>query len=278
MKETSLARAVKAAAAIILAVLWILPFVGVIMTSLRPYGEVVNGWWRMEELHVSLDNYAYVLWKTSIPLVRPLFNSLFTSVLGAFFPTLFGSMAAYAFCRHRIPGKTGITVLLLCLMAIPGQMIANPAFRRLNALGLLDTYTGIVLMNTVTALPWILFFMMNVIRTQDIGIEEAAKIDGASDYWIYAGIVLPQSGPALISAYILQFVWSWNTFFWPLILVYDTHKMMATQVVPMLLGQFYHNWGALSAAVVVVMLVPVALFLVFQRSYIEGSVGFITEK
>ena len=270
--------AAKAGLAVLLAIVWILPFIGVVMTSLRPYGEVVNGWWRFNQFHVSLTNFGYVLSGTSIPLLRPLANSFFTSILGALVPTLFGSMAAYAFTRHRIPGKTAFVVVILCLMAIPGQMIANPAFRSLNFLGLLDTYTAVVLMNTVTALPWIIFFMMNVIKSQDISIEEAAKIDGASDYWIYRSIVIPQSGPSLISVFLLQFVWSWNSFFWPLILVYDPKKMMATQVVPMLLGQFYQNWGALAAAVVLVMIVPVTSFLAFQRYYLEGSVGFVSER
>jgi multiple sugar transport system permease protein len=270
--------AVRAALAVLVGVIWLLPFVGVIMTSLRPYAEVVNGWWRLRPFHVGLENYRYVLSGISIPMGRPLANSFFTSILGAAFPALLGSMAAYAFVRHRIPGKTGITVVLLCLMAVPGQMIANPAFRTINAIGLLDTYGSVVLMNTVTAIPWILFFMMNVIKMQDVAIEEAAKIDGASDYWIYRAIVLPQSGPSLISVMLLQFVWSWNSFFWPLILVYDQRKLMATQVIPMLLGQFYQNWGALTAAVVLVMAIPVTLFLVFQKAYIQGSVGFISDK
>lgn len=277
-RANSVVMAGRSVLAVLLGILWLLPFVGVIMTSLRPYAEVVNGWWQTRPFHVSLTNYIYVLSGISIPMARPLVNSFFTSLLGAFFPTLFGSMAAYAFIRHRIPGKTAITVLLLCLMAVPGQMIAIPAFRTINAIGLLDTYAGVILMNTVTALPWILFFMMNVIKMQDVAIEEAAKIDGASDYWIYRSIVLPQSGPSLVSVMLLQFVWSWNSFFWPLIIIYNPKKLMATQVIPMLMGQFYHNWGALTAAVVLVMLIPVTLFLIFQRSYIQGSVGFIAEK
>jgi multiple sugar transport system permease protein len=273
-----IASAGRTSLAALLGIIWLLPFVGVIMTSLRPYAEVVNGWWQPRPFHVSLSNYVYVLSGISIPMGRPLLNSFFTSILGAFFPTLFGSMAAYAFARHRVPGKTAITVLLLCLMAVPGQMIANPAFRTINAIGLLDSYWSVILMNTVTALPWILFFMMNVIKMQDVAIEEAAKIDGASDYWIYRAIVLPQSGPSLVSVMLLQYVWSWNSFFWPLILIYNPKKLMATQVIPMLLGQFYQNWGALSAAVVLVMAVPVTLFLVFQKSYVQGSVGFISDK
>lgn len=248
------------------------------MASLRPYNEIIDGWWRFDELHISFKNYRYVLFETTIPMIRPLLNSLFSSIFGAIIPALFGSMAAYAFTRHYLPGKTVVTVVILCLMAIPGQMIAIPVFQRINAIGLLDTYTGVILMNTVTSLPWIIFFMMNVIKGQSISIEEAARIDGASDYQVFAHIVLPQSLPALASVIVLQFVWSWNSFFWPLIIVYDMDKLMATQVIPMLRGQFYTNWGALSAAALLVMGIPILIFLLFQNIFIQGSVGFADEK
>lgn len=261
-----------------LSILWLLPIVGVVMASLRPYQEIVDGWWRFDEVTISFANFSYVLFKTTIPMVRPLANSFVSSIFGALIPASLGTMTAYAFIRHHLPGKTLITVLILCLMAIPGQMIAIPVFKRINAIGLLDTYTGVVLMNTVTSLPWILFFMMNVIKGQSIAIEEAARIDGASDYRIFFEIVVPQSLPALASVGILQFVWSWNSFFWPLIIIYDMKKLMATQVIPMLRGQFYTNWGALSAAALLVMGIPIIIFLFFQNLFIQGSVGFTDDK
>ncbi len=261
-----------------LGVLWFLPFVGVLVESIRPFEEVSNGWWRVEQLHISLSNYAKIFSGTTLPMLKPLWNSFFCSILGAAIPILLGSMAAYAFARHRLPLKTVLVVVILCLMAIPGQMIAIPAFRRLYSLGLLDRYSGVILMNTVTSLPWIIFFMMNVIRIQDVQLEEAGTIDGASDYRIFLSIVLPQCGPSLISAGLLQFVWSWNTFFWPLILIFNPKKMMITQVIPMLRGQFYTDWGILTAGSVLVMIVPIAVFLAFQRYYIQGSVGFAAEK
>jgi len=263
---------------VLLSILWLLPIIGVVMASLRPYQEIVDGWWRFDEVTISFANFSYVLFKTTIPMVRPLVNSFVSSIFGALIPACLGTMAAYAFIRHYLPGKTFITVLILCLMAIPGQMIAIPVFKRINAIGLLDTYAGVVLMNTVTSLPWILFFMMNVIKGQSIAIEEAARIDGASDYRIFFEIVVPQSLPALGSVGILQFVWSWNSFFWPLIIIYDMKKLMATQVIPMLRGQFYTNWGALSAAALLVMGIPIIVFLFFQNLFIQGSVGFTDDK
>ncbi len=277
-RESAFRRILRALLATAVGVLWILPFVGVVAGSLRPYAEIVNGWWRLDEFSLTLKNYRTVTSGMSIPMMRSLWNSFFTSVLGAAFPALFGSMAAYAFARHWIPGKSLAIVVILSLMAIPGQMIAIPAFKILNGLGLLDRFASVVVMNTATALPWIIFFMLNVIKGQDLNIEEAAKIDGASDYWIFARVVLPQSYPALVSVGILQFVWSWDSFFWPLVCIFDPRKFMATQVIPMLKGQFIQDWGALCAASVLVVAVPVILFVAFQKYYIAGSVGFVGDK
>jgi len=257
---------------------WALPLVGVLMASVRPYGEIIDGWWNLSEFHTTLENYHYVLFQTSLPMLLPLWNSLWSSVLGALLPTFFGSMAAYAFARHRFPGKALLLVVIVCLMAVPAQMIAIPVFRRMNDLGLLDSLISVILMNTVTALPWILFFLTNIMKGLDPSTEEAGKIDGASEFRLYLSVVLPQIAPALVSVFVLQFVWSWNTFFWPLILVFDQNNLVATQVIPMLRGQFYTNWGYLASAAVLVMVVPVAVFLGFQRSYVEGQFGFSAEK
>jgi multiple sugar transport system permease protein len=271
-------RALKTAIGLMIGIIWFLPFAGVLVESIRPFEEVSNGWWRIDELHLNLASYVKIFSGTTLPMLGPLWNSFFSSILGALIPVILGSMAAYAFARQWLPAKTVVIVIILCLMAIPGQMIAIPAFRRLYALRLLDTYTGVILMNTVTSLPWIIFFMMNVVKMQDIQIEEAGIIDGASDYRIFRSIVLPQCGPSLISAGLLQFVWSWNTFFWPLILIFNPKKMMVTQVIPMLRGQFYTDWGILTAGATLVMVVPIVVFLAFQRYYIQGSVGFAVDK
>ena len=266
------------ATVILLSLFWILPLIGIIMVSFRPYKEVINGWWDFSSFTFSFKNYRFVLFETSLPMIRSMFNSFWSSALGSLFPALLGSMTAYAFSRHYIPKKSLILTSLLVLMAIPGQMIAIPVFKIMNQIRLLDKLTGIVLLNTVTALPWIIFFMLNFINSQNISIEEAARIDGASDYVIFRCIVLPQSISALISVGLLQFVWSWNSFFWPLICLYDPRKLVATQIIPMLRGQFLTDWGALAAASILVVSVPLILFMTLQKYYIRGSVGWSIDK
>ncbi len=261
-----------------LGIFWVLPFVGIFMASIRPESEIVHGWWVFEEFQPTIANYLDVLLGTSLPLLRPLWNSFYISVWGTIVPIILGGFAGYAFARHTIPFKKTIIVALLSLMAIPLQMISVPVFKIMNGLRLLDTFTSVIIMDTTTALPWIIFFMMNFVRSQPIEIEESAKIDGASSFQIVTLIVIPQSIPALISVFTLQFVWCWVDFFLPLIFLYSPEKYVSIQVIPMLRGQFVANWGQLSAAAILVTAVPFLLFMFLQKYYIKGSVGWIAEK
>ncbi len=261
-----------------LGILWALPFVGILMVSIRPETEIVHGWWVFDEFNPSFENYIEVLFRTTIPLVRPLINSFYISLLGTIVPIVIGGFAGYAFARHKVPFKKTLIVILLSLMAIPLQMISVPIFRIMNSLNLLDSFTSVIILDTATAIPWIVFFMMNFVNAQPIAIEESAKIDGASSLQIVTKIVLPQSIPALLSVFTLQFVWCWVDFFLPLIFIYSPEKYVSVQVIPMLRGQFVANWGHLSAASVLVTAVPFLLFMFLQKYYIKGAVGWIVEK
>ena len=259
-------------------ILWLLPFVGLIMASIRPSVELIDGWWVFREFNPTLANYFKVLFETSLPMIRPLYNSFVVSALGTLLPTALASMAGYAFARHRIPFKGVIIVVLLSLLAIPMQMIVVPLYRIVNAVGLLDSLWAVVILNTATAIPWITFFFMNTVKSQPFEIEESAKIDGAVEWQIFSRISIPQSVPALLSIFTLQFVWCWVDFFLPLIFLYTPDKFVAVQVIPLLRGQFVANWGDLSAASVIVTLVPFFLFMGLQRCYVSGSVGWVAER
>lgn len=255
-------------------VIWVLPFIGIFMASIRPYEEILRGWWVFEEFNFTLANYIQVWSHTTIPMMRPMINSFFVSILGTVIPMILGALAGYAFCRHIIPFKSSILMLMLVLLTIPLQMLAVPIFKMMHSLALVDTFTSLILINTATALPWIIFFMMNFFSIQPIEVEEAAKIDGASSFQIFYRVALPQSIPALGSVFVLQFIWCWVDFFLPLILIYSPEKYMAVQVIPMMRGEFMANWGLISAASVLVTAVPFLIFMFLQKYYIRGSIGW----
>lgn len=261
-----------------IAVLWIMPFVGIFMASIRPTSELTRGWWNFSSFNPGVKNYFMVLFGDSIPMLQSLWNSSYISLLSTLIPMVLGITAGYAFARDYIPFKKFIIIGLLALMALPLQAIAIPVYKIMNTLGLIDSIWSVVILNAATGLPWIIFFMMNYIRLIPIELEEAATIDGCGAYRCFFYIVLPQTIPAMISVFILQFVFCWTDFFLPLIFLFSSENYTAIQVIPMLKGQFFANWGELAAASVVVILPPFLLFMFLQKYYIRGAVGWISDK
>jgi multiple sugar transport system permease protein len=190
------------------------------------------------------------------------------------FPIFIGSLAAYGILRFKLPFRRGILVVTLLLMAIPQHMVAIPLFNILNGMGMIDTYAGLILVHTAWGIPWILLFMRAYFSTVPIEIEEAANIDGAGRLRTFMRIVLPMSWPGLASVACLQFSWTWNEFFLALIFIYSPDKAVATQRIPLLRGEYHIDWGILTAAALLITMVPVLIFVLLQKYYVKGFLGF----
>lgn len=256
------------------ALIWILPFLGVLMTSIRPFREVLFGWWNFADFHPSFNNFVEAWNHPNVPLGIGVRNSFLVAIPSTFIPMLVASLAAYGFARFSFPIRDYIFASIVLMMAVPQQMIAVPIFQIMNSLGLVDNYIGLILVHSAWGLAWIILFMRNFFLTLPIEIEEAAKVDGASDFKIFYKIVLPMALPALASVAVLQFMWVWNDFFLALILISSHDKLLATQRIPLMRGEFFVDWGVLSAASILVMMVPVLIYVLLQKYYIQGMVGW----
>jgi len=256
------------------ALIWVLPFLGVLMTSIRPFSEVLYGWWNFAEFHPSSKNFVEAWNHPNVPLGLGIRNSFLVAIPSTFIPMFVASLAAYGFARFSFPIRDYIFVSIVVIMAVPQQMVAVPIFQIMNRLGLVDNYIGLILVHSAWGLAWIILFMRNFFLTLPIEIEEAAKVDGASDFEIFYKIVLPMALPALASVAVLQFMWVWNDFFLALILIYDPGKLLATQRIPLMRGVYFVDWGVLSAASILVMMVPVFIYALLQKYYIQGMIGW----
>jgi multiple sugar transport system permease protein len=254
--------------------IWIVPFLGILMSALRPQSELVHGWWRLSPLTLSLENFARAWNHPTAPVGEGIRNSLFMVIPATILPLLVSSLAAYGLLRFHFPLRGPLSLLIVLLLAIPQQMVAVPLFRFLRDLGLINTYTGLILAHSAWALPWMTMFLRNYFATLPLEVEEAASIDGANSLQIFTRIVLPSSLPGLASAAALQLTWAWNDFFLALILIYDPAKLVATQRIPLLRGQYHIDWGVLTAASILTMAIPVLVFALLQRSYIRGLIGW----
>ena len=261
-------------AAWLLSLVWIVPFLGLLMTAIRPLKEIIHGWWNFDSFNPMFKNFLGAWNHPTVPLSEGMRNSLIVAVPATIIPIFVASIAAYGFARFSFPIKNYLFVTIVLLMAIPQQMVAAPIFRIMKELGLLNSYLGLIIVHSAWGSPWILFFMRNFFSTLPIEVEEAAKIDGSSDSQIFFRIILPMSLPAIASATVLQFMWVWSDFFLALILLYSPAKLVATQRIPLMRGVYHVDWGILSAGALLVMLVPLLIFVFLQRYYIKGMVGW----
>jgi multiple sugar transport system permease protein len=252
--------------------IWIIPFLGVVMASIRPFSEVQFGWWNFQSFHPTLENF-YDAWvgKTSrAPLSSAMVNSLIVTIPATFIPIFVAALAAYSFARFSFRTKDLLFFAIVLLQTIPQQMVILPILTLMKNIGLLNTYVGLILVHTAFGLPWQILFLRNFFSTLPVEVEEAARIDGASYFKIFYKIVLPMSLPALASIVSLQFVWVWNDFFFALTLIYNPSMRLATQTIPTIRGRYEPNWSILSAASIIVMIVPIAIYVALQRYYVRG--------
>ncbi|GBF09908.1 ABC transporter, permease protein [Aeropyrum pernix] len=257
------------------ALVWLLPFIGLFMVSVRPYGEViVKGWWNIVDATFTMDNYIKAWSYDPYSVSGGYINSLIVALPATVIPVTAASFAAYGFSRFSFPLKSYLFLVTILLMALPQQIVVVPLFLLLKNLGLINTFPGIILVHSAWGMAWIIFFMKNFFDILPREVEEAARVDGASDFRIFYKIVLPMSLPGILSASVLQFTWVWSSFFFELIFLIDPSKWVITQRIANMKGTYLVDWGLIAAGSVFAMAVPLAVYMLLQRYYIRGFVGW----
>ena len=178
------------------------------------------------------------------------------------------------FARFQTRTRDYVFLSVVLLMAVPQMMVAVPVYNLMIALHLVSSLWSLILLHSAWGIPWILLFMRNFFRSLPPEIEEAARVDGASDFKIFFRIVLPMSLPAMAAVVVFQFMWVWNDFFFAQVLIQNANWYLSTQCVPRLVGQYVRPFDLLSAAAILTMSVPVALYIILQRFYIRGLIGW----
>lgn len=216
-------------------------------------------------------NWAKV-WNTSLgpgaTFPRWLFNTAFLSVSIAVLEVIGCSMAAYAFSRLRFPGRDLVFALMLASMMIPGAVTLIPGYVLMSKFKLVNTYWSLLLPGIVSA--GAIFILTQFFKSVPRDLEEAAYIDGASQFQIYKDVILPLSRPALLTVFILQFQAMWNNFLTPLLYL-NTPRMWVLNVALSVFRQQYKAAWNLTLVGAVFNAIPVMiLFFIFSRYYIEG--------
>jgi multiple sugar transport system permease protein len=255
----------------LIATIWLIPFLGVFIASIRPFSEVRFGWWNLQPFTLDFSNYVDAfIGQTASPLSNAMFNSLLVSIPATFLPILVSALAAYSFARFRSRTKDILFLVLVLLQTIPQQMVIVPVFTLFRNLNLINNYVGLILLHTAFGLPWQILFLRNFFSTLPKEVEEAALVDGASHFKIFRRIVLPLTLPALASLVSLQFVFVWNDFFFALATILDPAAKLAPQIIPLLIGRYELNFSLLAAGSILVMIIPIAIYVALQRYYVRG--------
>jgi multiple sugar transport system permease protein len=200
-------------------------------------------------------------------------NSLFLAVTITAISLALSSLGGYAFARLRFPGRELLFVLVLGTLMIPDQLRLIPVFVMLTNWHLIGSFKGYILINLVSATN--LFFMRQYFLTIPKDFEEAAKLDGAGYFKTFWRVMLPLAAPAIAALAILQFQGIWNDFFWPLILFGqgDQHHYTVQLGLAEFVLTYQTRWPELMAASVIAILPILAIFVAFQRYFIQGVVA-----
>jgi alpha-glucoside transport system permease protein len=256
---------------ILLTVIWVVPTLGLLVSSFRPgFLTARTGWWTAfaPPFQFTLQNYRDVL--DSYNLLGSFINSLTIAIPATVIPIAIAAFAAYAFAWMKFPARNILFLALIGLLAVPLQVTLIPVLSMFKNFGLNGSFLGIWLAHTAFGLPLAVFLLRNFFVTLPKDLIEAARIDGASNLAIFRRIVVPLSVPALASFAIFQFLWVWNDLLMALIFVSDPSKQPMTVRIPYLLSTYGQEYNLLAAAAFLLMILPLIVFFSLQRYFVQG--------
>ena len=255
-------------ALVIVALIWVAPFVFMIFTSLKTNEAVMTTGAFMPPPTLAWENYS-AAWARG-RFDTTFFNSAIIALVKVPLGLIISAMGAYALARMQIPWGRVMLVVVLFGTMIPFQVMLAPLFTLVNGFGLIDTYPGIILPYIAFGVPYQVFILHGFFRQVPTELSEAALIDGASHVTIFWRIFLPVSLPVLAALLILDFVATWNEFAMALVLLQNQNMWTLPLGLMAFQGQFSNDYGQLNAAIVMTVLPATIVYLIFQRYFASG--------
>jgi multiple sugar transport system permease protein len=244
------------------------PFIWMVLTSLKHSDEIYRlPMTILPDNFFNPENYRIVFERQ--PFLRFFLNS-FIVAAGSTLTSLFlSSLAGYAFAKFEFPGKEALFfVFILAVLMIPFEVIVIPLYLLFNRLGLVDTYLGIMGPSLLSAFG--VFIMRQFIVSIPNDYIDAARIDGHSELQIFFRIILPMSGPALATLGTIKFIWSWNEFLWPLVMVTSEEMRTVTLGLSTYTGLWHTDYNVVTAAAFLSVIPMLVIYLFLQNFVVEG--------
>lgn len=252
------------AAAILLALIALVPFAWMISTSFKSRGALMSIpiEWIPEE--PTLDAYFTVFER--FPFLRAIGNSLLIAVCYTLLTLVSASMAAFAFTKIQFKGSGFLLGLYLATMMIPTQVTMIPLFVVMNQIGLINHYSSVIL--PAIFRPFAVFLLVQHMRTIPPDYMDAARIDGAGVWRIWRQVMLPLCAPSLATLAVTNFMDSWNDYLWPLLMLTDKAKMTLPIALSTLNGQYDTEYNVMMAGSLISM-IPIILIYIFAQKYFK---------
>jgi multiple sugar transport system permease protein len=254
---------------VVLAIIWVLPILWAIDTSIKPESETTAIPVSWLASHFTLE--AYITTFATTGLFRWYFNSFLTSAIISLVTIVLASMAAFAFSRVPFRGKNILFWIILAGIMVPGQILIVPLYTQMQSFGLVDTYWSIILPQLAS--PLAVFIFKQYFDGIPYELEEAALMDGASLFRVYWQIWMPLATPAIAAVGIFAFVLSWNNFLLPFIMISGTNLMTVPVGLSTVQTSFGIRYAQIMATAVLGGIPVLIVFLFFQRQIVQGIAG-----
>lgn len=252
---------------IVIGLLWLVPTIGLFITSILPASELASaGWWKIFA-HPSLATFAnYSALFHSAGLTEALKTTAYIAVGNTALVVVVGALAGYAFAWLDFPGRDWLFIGVIGLLVVPLQMALIPMFKLYDLTGISGSVLSVILFHAAFGLPFAVFLLRNFFIGIPKDILESARIDGANEAWIFIRLILPLGLPAIASLAIFQFLWTWND-----LIVSLTFGV--TPITVWIFGQlreFASSIDIIAPASFISLVIPLAVFFAFQRYFVQG--------
>ena len=248
--------------------IWLLPLLGVAMTSVRPAGDLAAGNYFGMPSRFAFENYVSVF--TGTPLARYMLNSLLITLPTVVGALVLSSLAGFALAVYNFRLNVLLFVMFVAGNFVPFQILMVPVRQLTLQTGLYDSMAGLVLFHIAFQTGFCTLFMRNFIKALPTALIESARVEGVSEWRIFIFIVVPLVRPAIAALSVLVFTFVWNDYFWATVLVQSSDVMPVTAGLHALKGQWVAAWQLVAAGSIVAAIPPAVMFILMQKHFVAG--------
>ncbi|MFF5479712.1 carbohydrate ABC transporter permease [Streptomyces sp. NPDC012935] len=255
---------------ILVGLFWLVPTIGLLLSSLRPPEEMTaSGWWEVfsKPSQLTFDSYDKLLSNSDI--TDSILNTVLITVPATVLVVVIGSLAGYAFAWMEFPGRDWWFLGVVGLLVVPVQVALIPIAELFGKIGIFGSLTGVILFHVGFGLPFAVFLLRNFFAEIPRELLEAARLDGAGELRLFFRVVMPLGGPAIAALGIFQFLWVWNDMLVALIFT-DSGSQPITVALQTQVRQFGNNIDVLAPGAFISMVIPLVVFFAFQRQFVSG--------